>query len=507
MNNNRFYVFCRITMVAFLLSTTLASLSQTFLGSADNGLWSNPNNWLDGLKPNGMFSEATISADVIVDEDVSIGTLNNAGNYTLSILAGKRLSVNSTINWGENDFILEDNAQLVHGHPIRVKAKKNINAYDEDTHLWDLIASPVREDVMPSTENGFLTEQETGYALYSFDANTTDWINFKETPFAIEHGKSYLYANALDTVLLFEGRTIGYSAECNLSYHPENGAFAGCNFVGNPLPCDAFLNRSYYVLSEKGNSLIAVANSETKSIAPCSGIIVNSNGQEDSNLWFSHMPFFQNLGTQGYIEITVAKNDTPSSVLDQAILSFNEGDDLSKFSLFEDSPKVFFSKDSQDLSILSIDSLDVQPLKFKADKNGSYTLHFEQKRLNLNFLHLIDNITGANIDLIASPDYTFNATTSDYASRFKLVFDPHYGVEEQDLTGSGTFAYFADGHIIINDVETCHGASLQIVDMTGRIIISRDVARNVSTNGITPGLYVLRLNTGNAIRTQKIVIH
>ena len=453
-----------------------------------------------------MFSEVTISADVIVDEDVSIGTLYNSGNNSLTILAGKLLIVNTFIDWGENDFILEDNAQLVYREPIQVTIKKNISAYDENSHFWDLIASPVREDVMPSMENGFLTEPETGYALYSFNENTADWINFKETPFALENGKSYLYANALDTTLLFEGTTMGYSAECNLSYHAENGAYAGCNFIGNPLSSDAFLNRSYYILSEESNSLIAVPNSATRSVAPCTGIIVNSEGLDDNNLLFCYMPFFQYLGYQGYIEITVAKSNAPTMVLDQALLSFNAGDDLAKFSIFENAPRVFFTQDSKDLAILSIDSVAMQPLKLKVEENANYTLHFEINKPDLYYLHLIDNMTGNNIDLLTTPNYSFNATTSDYASRFKLVFDPHYGVEEYENV---PFAFISNGRLYINDIETCQGASLQMVDMTGRTVWSetinnRDGMYTVST--MSPGIYVLRLNDGSTIRTQKLVI-
>ena len=197
-------------------------------------------------------------------------------------------------------------------------------------------------------------------------------------------------------------------------------------------------------------------------------------------------------------------------MLDQALLSFNEGDDLAKFSLFEDAPKVYFSNDNKDLGILSIDSVIMQPLKFKVEKNGNYTLHFEISNNDLDYLHLIDNMTGDNIDLLTTPNYSFSAKTTDYASRFKLVFDPHYGIEEDGpSTGSGTFAYYANGEIIINDVETCHGASLQMVDMTGRTVWSetinnRDGVHTVST--MSPGIYVLRLNDGNTIRTQKMVI-
>ena len=511
MKKSRFTTLHRAVFLAVFLFTGLAfAQAQTFLGTTGDQLWSNEDNWLDGLKPTGMFDEATISADVIVDEDVSIGTLNNSDNYTLTVLAGKTLIVNTAIHWGDNDLILEDKAQLVYREPVQVTIKKNISAYDEDSHLWELIASPVREDVVPSTENGILTDPEEAYALYSFNDNTADWIDYKETPFALENGKSYLYANAFDTTLVFDGTTLGYSAECNLSYHAGNGAYAGCNFIGNPLPCNAYLNRSYFVLSDESNSLIAVPNSATRSVAPCSGIIVNSNGLDDSEVLFDYMPFFQYLGHQGYIEITVAKSEAPTLVLDQALLSFNEGDDLAKFSLFEDAPKVYFSNDNKDLGILSIDSVIMQPLKFKAEKNGNYTLHFEISNNDLDYLHLIDNMTGDNIDLLTTPNYSFSAKTTDYASRFKLVFDPHYGIEEDGpSTGSGTFAYYANGEIIINDVETCHGASLQMVDMTGRTVWSetinnRDGVHTVST--MSPGIYVLRLNDGNTIRTQKMVI-
>ncbi len=66
-------------------------------------------------------------------------------------------------------------------------------------------------------------------------------------------------------------------------------------------------------------------------------------------------------------------------------------------------------------------------------------------------------------------------------------------------------AYYADGEIRINEADA-RGASLQVVDVTGRVIISTDVARNVSTDGMTPGVYVLHLLYGDNVRTQKIVI-
>ena len=98
--------------------------------------------------------------------------------------------------------------------------------------------------------------------------------------------------------------------------------------------------------------------------------------------------------------------------------------------------------------------------------------------------------------------YTFTAKTTDYESRFKLVFSA-----SADANGDNeAFAFVNNGNIIITDVEKCHGASLQIVDVMGRIVVQGDAMNRVSTGGMTPGVYVLCLINGDMIRTQKVVV-
>ena len=73
--------------------------------------------------------------------------------------------------------------------------------------------------------------------------------------------------------------------------------------------------------------------------------------------------------------------------------------------------------------------------------------------------------------------------------------------EDADGDSDGTFAFISNGNIIVNGEGT-----LQIIDVMGRVIRCTDVARNVSTSGMTPGVYVLRLINGNDVKTQKIVV-
>ena len=153
--------------------------------------------------------------------------------------------------------------------------------------------------------------------------------------------------------------------------------------------------------------------------------------------------------------------------------------------------------------------LDAANIRFVADEDGEYTMTWNTQNGEFSYLHLIDNMTGADIDCLSTSEYKFSARESDYNSRFRLVFD-YTGIEENEdgpSTGSGaeTFAYYANGEIHLTDADD--DASLQIIDMTGRVIVSRDGVHTVSTTGLAAGVYVLRLTTANGTRTQKIILN
>ena len=108
-------------------------------------------------------------------------------------------------------------------------------------------------------------------------------------------------------------------------------------------------------------------------------------------------------------------------------------------------------------------------------------------------------MTGIDIDLLQTPSYTFEAKVTDYESRFKLVFSTQ--VPEPVEGPDQPFAFISNGELIVNGE-----GMLQVIDMTGRIIINRDDVHTVSTNGLTPGVYVLRLINDEKVKTQKIVV-
>ena len=150
---------------------------------------------------------------------------------------------------------------------------------------------------------------------------------------------------------------------------------------------------------------------------------------------------------------------------------------------------------------------DYQPLWFEADEAGTFTLSWEPMNADFERLTLFDNLTGQETDMLSRSSYTFEAMPDQYASRFKIIIGDWKDVEEhtapEPVEGveGPTFAYQSGDEIIV-DGE----GHLEVVDVMGRIIVSRDGVHTVSTNGMTPGVYVLRLNDGKETRIQKIII-
>ena len=146
------------------------------------------------------------------------------------------------------------------------------------------------------------------------------------------------------------------------------------------------------------------------------------------------------------------------------------------------------------------------PVNFKAEKNGSYTLNVSAENLGMHYLHLIDNMTGADVDLLSDPSYSFEAKTSDYASRFRLVFEAD---DNGASTSSSAFAYYNGNNWVISNPSTGYGseATLQVIDVMGRILKSETINGNAEINLNQPaGIYMLRLIDGENVKTQKIVV-
>ena len=381
--------------------------------------------------------------------------------------------------------------------------QKSISGYGTGNGGWYFIASPLLSSVAPTEINGMIQEQD--YDLYRFNQSAeAEWENYKNPvhtqEFTINNGKGYLYASKEDVNVIFKGTFNEFDERMVSLAYDSNAGFAGWNLVGNPFPVNAYGNKSYYVMNEDGTAIEPVAVSMETAIPPCTGIMVRAEMTGQSVTFTKESRQVSN--NNGTLQIAAAQTNTRSNaVQDKTIISFNEEDQLEKFVFNKDNAKLYIPQGNADYAIAYAEKQGEMPLNFEAKESGSYTISVNSESVEMNYMHLIDNMTGTDVDLLATPSYTFESKTSDYASRFRLVFSAGGDTNDEN---EEPFAFVSIGNIIVTGEYA--NATLQIVDMLGHVVVNTDVAHNVSTNGIASGVYVLQLINGNDVKTQKIVV-
>jgi len=370
---------------------------------------------------------------------------------------------------------------------------KAINAYSGDGGYY-LIASPVRT-VNPGNVLNMLSND---YDLYYFDqSQELEWRNVKQDGgFNLISGTGYLYANSQNVALKFTGTPYSGDGEVPLTYD-EKAQLKGWNLIGNPFGTEATLNKPYYRLNTEGNAL----NTETENtpIAAMEGVFVQATETgEKAN--FAAVRRNERADV-AKLNISVVASTSSSTALDNAIVRFDGGATLGKFQLNPSHTKVYIPQDGKDYAIVSSAAQGEMAVNFKAEKNGTYTLSFSNEEVTFSYLHLIDNITGADVDLMQQSNYSFNARTSDNASRFRLVF-------AADGTSGDTcepdFAYFNGSSWTISNMGE---ATLQVVDVMGRVLSSETISGNANvTLNQAAGVYMLRLVNGENVKVQKVVV-
>ena len=387
--------------------------------------------------------------------------------------------------------------------------EKDIAAYTGENDHWYLVSSPVGE-VNPDDVTNMLSND---YDLYYFDQSATDgleWINRKVdgtevNDFALELGKGYLYANSGDgesdmVTLTFPGEAYTQEVTVNL-VKVEDVVWSGWNLIGNPFNEEVSLGtRPFYVMNDENAEVSEVVAAERNYLEPMEGAFVIA--EDDGEQLHLSLPGGGGTGGGGGI----GGGDDPGfvirlshgrGVIDRAIVRFGEGRTLPKFQLNPNHTKVYIPQEGKDYAVVRAGEMGEMPVNFKAEKSGTYSLTFSGENVSFAYLHLIDNLTGNDVDLLATPVYTFDARNTDYASRFKLVFATSDSNDEN-------FAFFNNGNLIINNDGE---ATLQVVDVMGRILSSETVSGSCSKHiNAAKGVYMIRLINGSDVKVQKIVV-
>ena len=371
---------------------------------------------------------------------------------------------------------------------------------------WYLISSPLADETNPMDVPQLINTNVNSpdFDLYRFNPSPENqgmnWENWKQVGehyhFNLEPGRGYLYANADAINLNFVGTPYSGNGEVALVYD-ENEYLGGWNLVGNPFTVPAYIgDRAYYRMNEDGSGFVPV--SDGSAIGVMEGIFV-FNETDGEVLTFSPTPPDRN---NELLSVSVNKMTRGGLIttFDRAILRFGKGDVLPKFQLFNESAKLYIPQNGQDYAVVTAEGQGEMPINFSADESGTYTLSFSYENIDFSYLHLFDNKTGTDVDLLSTPSYTFNATTTDYDSRFKLVF-----ATGSSISGDNISFINSNGNFCIFGIEG--EATLQVLDVMGRMLSTETFSGSIEKRlNVAPGVYFIRLVNGEDVKTQKIVV-
>ena len=291
-----------------------------------------------------------------------------------------------------------------------------------------------------------------------------------------------------------------------MSYTENLDVLRGFNLIGNNNTCDAVVadGRPFYVMNETGTGFVL-----GNVVKACEAVLIQATADDNGKFLQFEAPN-STRASQAKIELVVGNGE--QSLIDNVRISFGSKAHMNKFYLNEGLTKLYIPQNDEEFAVVSAESVSTSstgitemPVNFKAEKDGKYTISVNVENLDVDYLHLIDNLTGADTDMMAaaastgSASYTFDAKTDDYASRFKLVFSVNG--DAASAGSAGDFAFISDGNLVIDNIEG--QATLQIIDALGRVVSSEIVSGSYNKAlNVTPGLYILNLNG----MTQKIVV-
>ena len=468
------------------------------------GNWNVPTNWLPVGQP-GASDDVYIEAAAIIPAnctaEANTVTINSGGTITIA-----------------------DGGQLKHNNTgVVATVQRNVTAYGagnaQTRQGYILYTSPVTSAVTNFT-GIFAADQNDHEDLYYFDYShynnneLKEWVRVTNSVseviphvpsgYPANYISGYIYARQNGTTI---STPVGTVRPSNSNYniplrYTANGTerFNGWNLIGNPFVCNAYMTAydgnnnelNYYVLNGNGDDFTPA--SSTNAVSPTGAIMVKATGANQQVTASRTAP----PSRSGILNVDVASRASRAATGDRARLRFGNGVALEKFQFDPNHTRVSIPVDGTDYAVVYVEPTGEVPVNFKAEENGRYSITVSNEAVNFSYLHLIDNMTGDDTDLLKTPSYGFEAKTTDYESRFKIVFATSEG------EGDEPFAFYSNGVWVINNEGD---GMLQLVDVLGHVLCN-DRISGATTKAIdaAPGVYMFRLINGDSVRVQKIVV-
>ncbi len=453
-------------------------------------------------------STIDLTEDVTIDGDLNI-------SYELTVPSGKTLTVTGNlINTNPANLVIEDGGQLKINNNATVAAtikKSTAASSSSKTPANNLyaIASPVDGVEISSFAQGYAPSG--AHNVYRYDEPSNCWQEYRNTSnvfTTLTNGRGYLYRSS-EAGVDFAGDVTGGDKDgkvkYTLSYAYGVAKYKGLNLVGNPfthnitwsdLTLENVESSGCYMLVEDpadndhGKWKAVLAASVT--VKPMQAFFVQATAGSASIT-------FKNTAGGGkgenYANDNIMFSVKNSKCSDEAYVMFAEGHGLNKIEhRNSEIPMLYIMNNGQNYAIADMsDDTEVINIGFEAKTMGQYTFSIKTEG-QYSYMHLVDKLTGEDVDMLVEDSYTFVGAPNDRKDRF--VLNLNYNAANIN-TDSDIFAYQSGSDIIIRG-----DGELHVFDVMGRLVLTQRVNGVETISMQSQGVYIFKLNG----MTQKIVV-
>lgn len=493
--------------------------TYTFVGSENDNSWSTASNWRDpsgaaisGNLPDLSKKEILIDGNAVINNNVTAEYITINHGKSLTVENGASLTINNRFtNSNFNALVINEGAQLfTEESNIPSTFVKNINRptnwSDDNPDGWQFIASPVYNtpisDFLPS-------EGEGDYALFKYDGSKDlQWDNYKDGFY--DSGQTFLqgvgYLASYETKEKAE--LTGYvnnnsPVNFTVAYNPDNH-WSNFYILGNPFTFD--INWNNFVKNNVVDGIARVNDDGsynydvTSDIKAGEGFMIMTTG-ENPSLSYNYNNSSKEEKEYRFIDV-IAYN---SEGKDNVIVNFNEEKmpgfrKLDNFN--ENIANIYLLQDEKMYGINTYqEDIKEIPIYFDAKEMGNYTISIEADG-KFDYVHLVDKMTGEDVDMLLEKEYSFMARDNDNPGRFVLKLT----ADNSDTDLSERFVYVNDDELIFFGVDD--DAQINIYDVTGRSIMNLNCDANsrVNVEALNSGMYIIHSLDNHGIRVQKVVL-
>ena len=499
----------------------------------------------------------TNAVGVLINSDLTVGTITNNASSILGVAAGKQLTVstalvnNGTLNLASSELgtatILTPTTISGSGtYTIQQYLTGSINSGTSlpNGRFW-YVSSPV------SVATSAVFDPTSGNKLWSFSESAGAYTPISDGSASLAIGKSYVARMKANTTLQFAGTPNNGEIIVNVT---RDGAtsFRGFDLIGNPYPSyldwknavktdllpsmwfrtsnvagTAMVFDTYNAVSDEatGNGVRGLVN---RFIPPMQGFWVKAQ----TNGVTGHVTFNNALRSQqsGNL-LRSAETSAEKSVIrlqvsngsdiDQTVLAFMDGatdaldayDSEKMFNNVESIPEIFTVASSTDVAINGMSPFSGSKslaLGFNTAQAGTFSIQANAITNMEGKVTLIDNLLKVSQNLVENPVYTFHSEAASGSDRFTVVIEKMATSLINTIKASAQAFVREDGRI---QVETAglgnNQASISVYSVAGQLLTSAKTnnASCILKTILKPGLYIVTVSAEGLHATQKVIIN